>query len=239
MKQRAFTLIELLVVIAITAILAALLFPAVSGMIARANAVKFSSNLRTVAAALLSVAADNNATLPAYVDGRLPLKHWQHRVAPYLGEDPTSAIYDSVEETRKSVLHDPADKFVVPQRNVAINGQATYVLPNSQTVPTQGATDRILASIERPSLLMLVGQGVGAQYSTIWGGCARFGFDANLSHSDRYKEGMYFAFVDGHVALKSKAWVQYEYDRVWNAQTGSAFFDWGACNPPPLQNPNP
>lgn len=242
-KQRAFTLVEMLVVIGIMAILAVLLLPVFHKMMDRMTAAKFCSNLRTVAAALHGYAADNNETFPAFVDKRFGTGgsaiHWQGRIASYLGEDIYSPKYSSAEAIRASVLHDPADKTSWPgggpQRNVAING--TTILdengnPEGGTT-IMGATARHLPAINRPSALMLVGPGADAQYSTIWGSCARFGFDGDLSHSQRYKEGMYFAFADGHVALKTTPWVQYEYDHRYE----SAFMDWSANNPTPLVNP--
>lgn len=248
MKQRAFTLLELLAVIVILAVLAALLFPQAGKMMARAGSAKFTSNLRTVASALMSLAADNDGTIPAFADLRFSPIHWQERVAPYLGEDPLSSRYKSAEGVLASALHDPADKTVcalygtpLPQRCVAING-ATALNASGQSIDpsmgtAMGVTNRKLGSIERPSQLMLIGPGTSAQFSNVWGLCARFSND-NFDQVQRYPEGMYFAFVDGHVALKSRAWVEYEIEHGRNFGK-SAFFDASATNEPPLDNPTP
>ena len=124
----------------------------------------------------------------------------------------------------------------MPVRNVAINGTVTVNSgANTNLIDPIGVTYRKLASIDRPSLMMLLGPGLSAQYSNEWGWSARIGAPTqNLSQCQRYQEGLYFAFVDGHVELKKTAWVQYE---LKNYNT-SAFFDWNAANPVPLINPN-
>ena len=62
--RHAFTLIELLVVITIIGILAALLFPVLSGIREKANRTVCLSNLRQLAVASLAYAADNKGFLP-------------------------------------------------------------------------------------------------------------------------------------------------------------------------------
>lgn len=76
MKKNGFTLIELLVVIAIIAILAAMLFPALSK--ARQNALKASclSNLKQVGLAFHMYANDWDGWIPAYN------KNWHSRLHP-------------------------------------------------------------------------------------------------------------------------------------------------------------
>lgn len=61
----AFTLVEMLVVIAIVGILAALLFPALTGAKAKAKRAACLNNLKQINLAVLSYAADNEDTLPA------------------------------------------------------------------------------------------------------------------------------------------------------------------------------
>jgi prepilin-type N-terminal cleavage/methylation domain-containing protein/prepilin-type processing-associated H-X9-DG protein len=71
MRERAFTLIELLAVIAIVGVLAALLFPAISGVRERANRAACIGNLRQVWATMLVFASDNNGAVPlGYRGGR-------------------------------------------------------------------------------------------------------------------------------------------------------------------------
>jgi len=63
-KTAGFTLIELLTVIAIIAILAAIIIPTVNGVRARAQRSVDGSNLRQIAQAAFTYAADNNDRLP-------------------------------------------------------------------------------------------------------------------------------------------------------------------------------
>jgi prepilin-type N-terminal cleavage/methylation domain-containing protein len=65
LTRRAFTLIELLVVIAIIALLVALLFPAYKAIIARADASKSLSQMRSVGQSILSFSPENGGMMPA------------------------------------------------------------------------------------------------------------------------------------------------------------------------------
>lgn len=67
-KTNAFTLIELLVVIAIIALLAAVAFPVFTKMIDSSKSAKCIGNLKSIGAAALSYAAENNGRLPQ-IDG--------------------------------------------------------------------------------------------------------------------------------------------------------------------------
>jgi len=246
-KRQGFTLIELLVTIAIIALLAVLLLPAISRLKGRGTAVKFQSNLRTAATALLCYAADHDGTFPRFRTGIN--YHWLWAASDYLGEDFTSAKPDVI---RKSVLHDPSDNTVstaannLPVRNVAING-AVYDITQGGVVSEQaakpiGVTNRKLASIERPSQLMMLGGGPSAKYnSNHWGNTSIYASETiDWTQCQRYPEGLYFAFVDGHVELKTLDWVQYEYKyNGINNMYRSAFFDWNATNPVPLVHPSP
>ena len=62
--RNAFTLIELLVVIAIIALLAALLFPVLSAVRAKADSTKCATNLGQVGFAITAYCGENNGVLP-------------------------------------------------------------------------------------------------------------------------------------------------------------------------------
>jgi prepilin-type N-terminal cleavage/methylation domain-containing protein len=64
MKRNGFTLIELLVVIGIIAILLALLFPTVGGMLAKARRVQCVNNLKQCHVLMIGYARDHNGSFP-------------------------------------------------------------------------------------------------------------------------------------------------------------------------------
>src|SRR4051795_13408576 len=79
--RRAFTLVELLVVIGVIALLVALLLPVLGRARESANQVKCLSNVRQIAAALVSYANDNRGWMPGAAMGQQRQAqdwiHWQ------------------------------------------------------------------------------------------------------------------------------------------------------------------
>jgi prepilin-type N-terminal cleavage/methylation domain-containing protein/prepilin-type processing-associated H-X9-DG protein len=206
----AFTLTEILVVLAIIVVLAALLFPQAQKMMNRADESKFISNLKAVSAGLLLCAADDNGRIPAF-SGADASTMWQVRVAPHLGENPSSPIYSSVSGRYRSVMRDPGDRTLyqgkTPIRNIAINGDGNLVPSGTAGAsPPYGACNRMLSTITYPSKMALLGPGTASEISTDWGSGARLRYvDLNnalasdLKNFRRYGDYMHFAFVDGHV----------------------------------------
>jgi len=202
-SRKGITLIELLACVAIIAILAALLLPAISKVRLKADEAAFVSNLRSVSVAVLLLTAENNNTIPAYIDARAGAQTmWQLRVAPYLGEDPSAPQFNSPASIYRSALRDPGDKTLWrgqrPTRNIGINGYANFT-----TVAPSGATNRPLLGIKHPSKLALLGPGVEAAVNTEWGGGASIFVpilqSQGLKPYSRYGQFMHFAFVDGHI----------------------------------------
>ena len=83
--RRGFTLVELLVTIAVVAILAALLFPSISQIVARGKSLKCLSNLRQIGGAFHLYANDNNGMFPPLNAGSGDTSTWMIRLAPYVG----------------------------------------------------------------------------------------------------------------------------------------------------------
>ena len=87
MFGRGFTLVELLVVLAIVAVLAALIFTAVKGVIRSAQSVRCISNLRQIAIGFRQYAALHDGRLP---DPPAVDKSWEEVLRPYLD---TTKVY--------------------------------------------------------------------------------------------------------------------------------------------------
>ena len=81
-QAAGFTLIELLVVIAIIAILAGLIFPALSGALEKGRRARCVGNLRNIGQALCLYADDWNGYLPAIYDPSYVT--WDTKILPYL-----------------------------------------------------------------------------------------------------------------------------------------------------------
>ena len=94
MPRAAFTLLELLVVIAIIAVLAGVLLPVFGSVQENGRIVKCTSNLKQIAAGLLSFAGDHNGLCPLsggdipYQQGAAPTAPglgWTQQLEPYMG----------------------------------------------------------------------------------------------------------------------------------------------------------
>jgi prepilin-type processing-associated H-X9-DG protein len=109
-QPRAFTLIEILALIAIVGVLAALLFPMVGRVRESANQAKCVSNLRTLSAALLLAAGENNGILPLALDQSLPQdqRNWMNKVSATVG--PWSTSVASGGQPNSSIFNCPTTK---------------------------------------------------------------------------------------------------------------------------------
>lgn len=108
---RAFTLIELLVTIAIMGALAALSLAGLSKAREAGSRGKCVGNLRQIHAAIMLYVAENNGEIPySSNDPSAPSgddpRHWQRRIAPYVGTKSTSDFNKGIE----SFFRCPSDR---------------------------------------------------------------------------------------------------------------------------------
>ena len=108
-RQRGFTLVELLVTIGVIAILASLLFPALSAAKAKANRIKCMNNLRQVNLALTMYAGDNDGQIPPR---RRTPNTWVDRLLPYYKVPAVLRCpKDSLTENRSYIINGFDDYF--------------------------------------------------------------------------------------------------------------------------------
>ncbi len=101
--RSAFTLVELLIVIAIIAILAALLFPAISKTVNSGKATSSTNNLRQIGIGITTYLSDHNGVYPILRDDAVPGGNfWSQAITPYLAPPDRGKIY----------LRNPPDYYV-------------------------------------------------------------------------------------------------------------------------------
>lgn len=221
-----FTLIEILVVVAIVGILAALLLPAIGQVRESGNQVKCVSNLKTLSAALLIAAGENNGILPMAIDQSqlVDQRNWMNKVSNSVGRwsayvanggQPNSSIYNCPTTKRKGTGAWPATDPCYGV-NTSIMGEV-YVGTGPVPVPT---SSKSLAALSRLSALALIGDAGGqngimdGDFRMIAEAFVRNGFPAGTStlpfqfpaprhpapRNSNYAAGaLNLAFCDGHV----------------------------------------
>jgi prepilin-type processing-associated H-X9-DG protein/prepilin-type N-terminal cleavage/methylation domain-containing protein len=147
----AFTFIELLVVIGIIAVLAMLALPAATRAIESSRASRCASNLRQLGAVCVMYAVDNNGTLPgnrtddnsaAIVDWPYQDDAWTVKIRPYLkGGYP--------------ILRCPSCPLKKHDALGQVDLQLTPEAPGTSYIMTQYCSARKLASISRPSKVVM------------------------------------------------------------------------------------
>lgn len=150
-RPGAFTLIELLVVIGIIAVLAMLALPAATRAIESSRASRCAGNLRQLGSACVLYAADNNGTLPgnrtndysaAIPDWPEQDDAWTVKIRPYL-------------KGGYSILHCPSCPPTKREGLGRVDLQLTPEAPGTSYVMTGYCSSRKLASISRPSKVVM------------------------------------------------------------------------------------
>ncbi len=214
-----FTLMEILIVFAIVAILIALLFPTLSNARTSAHAAQCQSNLRALASAGLSYAADKNGYLPDRTRWK-QFTETPYSIIPYAGQEFLDS--NAANKLKNTFLTCPATQSSpwgtteAGHRTYSINQYAT----GSDTSSGSGSTSWIshvenrdapvrLLNVESPASMAFFMDGTalqdtsGYRYSvyTAPDRLERISEDTAswrtvYSHNDT----IYVAFLDGHVA---------------------------------------
>ena len=231
-RHQAFTLNELLVVICIVALLAAMLMPALGQVRLAARKSQFASNLRQLGLAELMYVEDNDGTFTVSSSGLATggAIHWHDLLRPLLGDPntqrPLTAGWSKPDQIRRSLFHDPSDKL--PRYLVAINDTGNGRTPANNF----GLAGRRIASIRRPSDLMMLGPGASYGFlNSLWdNGTTRIvplawfapGTTYTSAQFLRYNRTAPFLYADGHAASVAAAELDAEFTRLTTDQ--SPFF---------------
>lgn len=190
----AFTLIELLAVLAIIGILAALLFPAVSGIQARAKRTQASNDLRQITLAYINFASSGGTSRKMTTANTADIYVWAAKVSRYGGLNDAAVYFvkgdpaaDSVASLPTQVLDDPAN---LSSLNAQFNGS-----------PLSYSVARNLADSAPPSTTPLIWTR-DLQASGDWSATSPFGGKAG-----------HIGFLDGHVT---------EYETLRDEEGGTA-----------------
>lgn len=197
-----FTLLELLVVIAIILVLAAMVFPAVKGIQARANMTKCANNMRQQFAGAMAYAADTGV-LPRSVDSGV---YFFREVAPYLGYD-----YLTPPPTRTAKDY---PVFMCPERSVddlikivAANGGSIsyggYVYnPSVCGIPPNSLPVKRLSQFSKPSKVWMIADGNAQASPYAWDTTTierRIAYDHVIGQSHMAQ----LLMLDGHAEFKT------------------------------------
>lgn len=209
-RTRAFTLIELLVVIALIAILAALLFPALSGMRQKGNQTTSLNNLKQWGTALSASMGEFNGHMPSdgTSGGTMKLDDndaWFNRLPRYLKERPLNHSDFKDKPPRpgdRSIWINPAvpkaegDKYVSPPTKFLFCYAMNDYLSN-EAEPTQP-----INRIENMGATVFMAER-GDDIPIIEPEKIKAYFGSGDPLLDK-KNGAHFLFCDGRVELRSR-----------------------------------
>ncbi len=210
LRIRAFTLIELLVVIAIIAILASLLFTALSGSRQKSNQAASLNNLKQWGTALNTSLREFNGELPSRGTEGDTLKlddhnAWFNRLPRYMNERPLNDPQYLEKPPRpgdRSIWINPAvpkeegDRYVVPPAQFLFCYGINEYLSNKEE-PTQPVT-----RIERLSATVFLAE--KADDKPIADALALKAYFGAGDPVTDLKNSAHFLFCDGHVEIKPR-----------------------------------
>lgn len=229
-RVRGFTLIEILASAAIIAVLASIILATISGIKTSANKTVCVSNLRLLAGAMLTYAAENNGNFPAPF-GEGEAKSWDALILPYLKDSGTTDQYLKIlqcPEDKRSVVSyqgkpahprsyrissQPANNLDSPMGVVGYNktGNETVSLIR-RTVQVTKPTDTIMlfenftSNAEKPTYLDNWQFYNGSSMASGWRGARVTGYRADGSKKLYHGKVINYAMADGHVESRDIVW---------------------------------
>ena len=222
-----FTLIELLVVIAIIAILAAILMPALSSARERGKSALCTSNLKTLATAMLNYSEDYNGwgrgisgydskdvTHANYFFGPIHTGRIRHTLHPYIpiNQCATSAEIPSLKVSQTALCPSgrrdtQADSEIA--RDTFPNASyfySTYLCPPEKSAAVDRRFGKISA-VRVPSKRFLVSEASAVSTTDVYAATASYPHALYTESyiARRHNYGANVGFVDGHVSAMSDA----------------------------------
>jgi prepilin-type N-terminal cleavage/methylation domain-containing protein/prepilin-type processing-associated H-X9-DG protein len=223
-RRHAFTLIELLIVLGVIALLAALLFPAVSSIRRQAKVTQCASNLRQICAAMHAYAVDNKGkfpdmTLPGTGANLWDVSHFFTQEMRRLGVDFRTYLCPASQIDRSVALADftTYSNFNIIQYNIwvphlnggrldppPLTGGAFVLVSPPPTMSFAGPADvSDMSEFQNPIITDLVASGGGATPPanadpSVYGNPYQIAFNSNHGDGTRIV-GVNWGFVDGHV----------------------------------------
>jgi prepilin-type processing-associated H-X9-DG protein/prepilin-type N-terminal cleavage/methylation domain-containing protein len=187
-----FTLIETLVTVAIIAILAMLLFPAISSFRKRAETARCAGNLRAAAVMVQGFLADKGEYPYSYVDSRYPeyerlgYRLWTSDLYPY-HTSPQSFVCPTFK--RKHGCWDAGERWGLDTPEARTTYAMNFHLGGKR-----------VGAISKPSATLLLAE-MFTEYQLI---SVHFGGEFRGGSTDIHEGGSNFLFVDGHVEWRKK-----------------------------------